>query len=64
MTGHLTNNAVNMMSSLKIAGTKSETSIAPIHPNRRDDNLVNTTRTEIIQIFSKYLLCAQRVLMQ
>jgi hypothetical protein len=63
MIGHLTNTAVNMMSSLKTAGTESETSIAHIHPNRRDENLINTTRTEIIQIFSKYLMGVQRVSM-
>lgn len=64
MTGHLTKRVLNMMSSFKTAGTKSETSIAHIHPNRRADDLVNTTRTEIIKIFSKSLLGAQIVLMQ
>jgi hypothetical protein len=51
------------MSSLKTAGTKTETSIAHIHPNRRVDNLVKTTSIEITQIFSNYLLVAQRNLM-
>jgi hypothetical protein len=63
MTGHLTKTVINMMSRYKTAGTKSGTSIAHIHPSRRIENLVNTTRTEIIQIFSKYLLDKQRILM-
>jgi hypothetical protein len=63
MTGHLTKTVINMMSSWKTAGTKSETSIAHIHPNRRVQKLVNTTCTEIMQIFSKYLLGAQRIVM-
>jgi len=63
MIGHLTKTVINMMSSFKIAGTKSGTSIAHIHPNRRTDNFVNTTRTEITQNVSKYLLAEQIILM-
>jgi len=59
MTGHLTKTVINMMSNLKTVGTKIETSIAHMHPNSRADNLVNTIRTEIIQIFSKYLVDAK-----